>query len=491
MSSDRNTAPDAGNTAVRKERGNQPSLLNIKSIPTNSLMNVESDVLEPLTFSQSEAIWELPAKGFLHPGSSIEVGFSLGSTAANRVFPFLGVGVHSLVRRAVLRTTAGRVINDTDDYNSLASAKSLFKNNSSNKEREQYTSGRQIDFQVQYAVGNDVATTDFTTVAAGTGGYGICNNLEYNELVPATPADEGSQGQNVQTHLLNKMESTFQLKIAELFPYFEMGNQLPLFLLPNEKIQIVLYWANSTGTQRFAISNGDAADEVINMERTKCKFIADYTFYDGELMDRFREEYKNGMTFQYNDTRLSKQTVTVGQALSNTRNLGGNGMFVDNVMWNYNTPTATGELKLLGEYNAAAPTALGVSRNKLTSNLFINSEFLFPQSVSNPARHFHNLKEASGAVPFISRQCYSGQGVEGIVSGADVHAFEGRDQTAELAGNFFQQGFRTSGLGRRIDNNGIRLHSDAIMAASSTQRAWLSIRRYVVISDGHLESYFV
>lgn len=492
MSSDRNTPADAGNTApVMSNRSSQPSLLNIKSIPTNSLMRVESDVLEPLTFSQSEAVFELQPKGFLHPGSSIEIGLSLGT--AQRAFPYLGVGIHSIVRRAVLRTTAGRVINDTDDWGNLQAIKSMFKSNSSNKEREQYTSGRQVDFEVQYAVGSDVATTDFATVAAGTGGYGICNNLEYNELAP-TQADEGGQGINVQSHLLNTKQSTFQIKLAELFPYMEAGNQLPLFLLPNEKIQIVLYWADTSGTERLAISQADETagrtDVVLNVERTKCKFIADYTFYDGELMDRFREEYKTGMTFQYNDTRLSKQTVTVANAVSNVRNLGGNGMLVDNVMWGYNSTTGSEE-NLLGRYTGEAPSVAGVSRNRLTSNLFINSEFLFPQSVTNPARQFHNLKEASGAVPFISRQCYSGQGVEGLVSGADIHAFEGRSQSAELAGEFFHQGFRTSGLGRRIDNNGIRLHSSATMANNLDQRAWLSIRRYVVISDGHLDCYFM
>jgi hypothetical protein len=491
MSSDPNTAPDAGNTApVMSNRSSQPSLLNIKSIPTNSLMRVESDVLEPLTFSQSEAVFELAAKGFLHPGSSIEIGLSLGT--AVRAFPYLGVGIHSIVRRAVLRTTAGRVINDTDDWGNLQAIKSMFKSNSSNKEREQYTSGRQVDFEVQYAVGSDIATTNRVGVAAGEGGYGICNNLEYSELASAE-ASEGSQGANVQSHLLNTKQSTFQIKLAELFPYMEAGNQLPLFLLPNEKIQIVLYWADTLGTNRLAISEPDTAahpNVVLNVERTKCKFIADYTFYDGELMDRFREEYKTGMTFQYNDTRLSKQTVTVANAVSNVRNLGGNGMLVDNVMWGYNS-TNNSEDNLLGKFTGEAPTAVGVSRNRLTSNLFINSEFLYPQSVSNPARQFHNLKEASGAVPFISRQCYSGQGIEGLVSGGTVHAFEGRGQAADLAGQFFHQGFRTSGLGRRIDNNGIRLHSSATIGQNHDQRAWLSIRRYVVISDGHLDCYFM
>ena len=492
--SDPMTPDDAGDTAPAKDnasRNNQPSIMNIKTMPTNSLMRVESDVLEPLTFSQSEAVWELQPKGFLHPNSAIEIGMAVGG--ATRAFPYLNVGVHSLVRRAVLRTNAGRVINDTDDWNNLQSVNSMFLNNSSNKEREQYMSGRQMDFCVTYAEGTDVSTTDRATVAAGEGGYSVCNNLDLCEIAPITLAGGGSQGQNVQSHLLNTSESTYQIKLHELFPYFKAGNQMPLFLLPNERIQVVLYWAETLGTNRLCISQADETaariDEIISLTQGKCKFIADYTFYDGELMDKFRQDYEKGMRFNYTDTRLSKQTVIVADAVSNVRNVGGNGMLVDSVVWNYQTPGS--ELNLIGAFNASAPSVVGVSRELLTSNLFINSEFLFPQSVTNPARHFHNLKESTQSVPFITRQCYSGQGIEGLVSGVTTHAFEGRNQAAELGGEFFHQGFRTSGLGRRIDNSGIRLHSSCVLPANSTQRAWLDIKRYLVISDGHLETYYL
>ena len=490
--SDPQTPDDAGDTAMASSKGSQPSLLNIKSLPTDSLMRVESDVLEPLTFSQSEAVWELQPKGFLHPNSAIEIGMSVGG--ATRAFPFVNVGVHSLVRRAVLRTTAGRVINDTDDWNHLQSVKSMFLNNSSNKEREQYTSGRQVDFAVQYAEGSDLSVTDRLTVVAGEGGYGLCNNLDYCEMA-STLLTNGSQGANVQHHLLNTAESTFQIKLHELFPYMGAGNQLPLFLLPNEKIQVVLYWTQPGGTNRLCISQADETlagvhvDSVINVVQGKCKLIADYTFYEGSIMEKFRDDYTKGMTFMYNDTRLSKQTVTVATAVNNVRNLGGNGMMVDNVIWNYQE--AGSELNLLGGFDAIAPSVVGVSRNRLTSNLFVNSEFLYPQSVTNPARQFHNLKEASKGIPFITRECYSGQGIEGLVSGATVHSFEGRSQGGEMNGEFFHQGFRLSGLGRRVDNTGIRLHASATMGADTTQRAWLSIRRYVVISDGHLECYYI
>lgn len=480
---------DAGDSAPAKNNtSDQPSILNIKSMDVNTMMRVESDVLEPLTFSQSEAVWELQPKGFLHPNSAITIGFDVNPAVA-RAFPYSNVGIHSLVRRAVLRTTAGRVINDTDDWNNLQGIRSMFVNNSTNKEREQYLTGRSVDFEIEYDTGSSVTSEH---------GYGLSNGNEVNKASAGAVAGSGIQGLSVPPILLNKAQPEFQIKLHDLFNYCKAGNQLPLFLLPNERIQVVLYWAEPTGAKRLAMSsqdNGNSA-QPFTINKDLCKFIADYTFYDGDIMDKFRGEYEKGLTFAYTDYRLSKQSVSKATALNNVRNIGGNGMVVDSVLWQYGlAKTALDALTLLGSFTAYSPLArvgAGVTdTNILTSNLFINSEFIYPQSVTNSARQFHNLKEAEGMVPFVSRALYGRQGPEGLTDNAD-HQLEGREISGALAGRFFNQGFRTSGLSTRIDNRGIDLHTDAIMDdLAFDQRAYLEIKRYAIISDGHLETYFI
>lgn len=569
---------DASDTAPAQNNSNQsPSILNIKSMETNTLMRYESDVLEPLTFSQSEAVWELQPKGFLHPGSSITIAIDKNSTLT-RAFPYLGVGVQGLVRRAVLRTTAGRVINDTDDFNHLQSVKSMFVNNSVNKEREQFVSGRAIDFEMYYDQGSDVKASE---------GYGLSNGNELNRN-RSTTGGANRRGMSAQAVLLNKAEPEFQLKLHDLFGYCRAGNQLPLFLLPDERIQVVLYWANTDQEDRLAVNVNDDGNltQKLPITKDKCKFIANYTFYDGEIMDKFRDEYAGGLTFAYTDYRLAKQTVTGGEAgriktftitsggtgftdgthagvsvvggsgngcvvsvtvtanavsditvtkagrgykvgdtillsggdpgigggtstnitvasvgvagtsINNVRNLGGNGMVVDSVVWQYADDEQNGD-SLLGRYTGESPADTDGNAGEtdvrpLTSNLFINSKFLYPQDISNPARQFHNLKEAESMLPFVSRCLYSGEGDEALVDTETDNLYEGRNQTQALKGAFFHQGFRTSGLAQRINNQGIDLHSDAILDDDTyTLRAWLEIKRYVVINDGHLESYFV
>jgi hypothetical protein len=567
---------DASDTAPAEDNSsNKPSILNIKSMETNTEMRYESSVLEPLTFSQSEAVWELEPKGFLHPGSSITIAIDKNSVL-KRAFPYLGNGIQSLVRRAVLRTTAGRVINDTDDFNHLASIKSMFVNNSVNKEREQFTSGRAIDLEMYYKQGSDVESED---------GYGLSNGNELN-LNVATGGGTDRLGMSAQAVLLNKAEPEFQLKLHDLFGYCRAGNQLPLAFMPDERVQIVLYWANTDQEDRLAVNSIDngSLTEKLPITKEKCKFIANYTFYDGAIMDDYRQDYAKGLTFAYTDYRLAKQTVTGGEAgrlksvtvtgggtgfttgtytavdivggsgngakatvvisaggvvtsvtpstlgrsykvgdvillstvsigagtgtsltvgsvgaagtsINNVRNLGGNGMIVDSVVWQYADDEQVGD-ELLGRYTGETPADTDGLEGQtdvkpLTSNLFINSRFLFPQDISNPARQFHNLKEAETMLPFVSRCLYSGEGDEALVDDAN-HVYEGRSQFSALKGAFFHQGFRTSGLAERINNQGIDLHSDAILDDDSyTLRAWLEIKRYIVIKDGHLESFFV
>lgn len=477
--------PDASDTAKAENNSSkQPSILNIKSMETNTLMRVESDILTPLTFSQSECVFELQPKGFLHPGSSVMVSLDAGSTDALKdAFPYTGIGIQSLCRRVQLRTTAGRVINDTDDWNDLQAVRSMFVENSICKEREQFLSGRQTDFDLYYDADSDVKASF----------YGLGNGMELNRAT-GDVAVMGREGLSTRPVIRNKAEPEFQLKISDLFNYCKAGNQLPLAFLPDERIQIVLYWSDEAKRLALPSSSDASSPASFQIKKADCKFIADYTYYSGEIMEEMREEFSGGMEFEYTDYLLSKQSVNQARALNNVRNLGGNGMVVDSVLWSMNVDSFD-DTSLLGRFTGEAPTALGGSgnldRNVMTTNLFMNSEFLYPQDIKNPARQFHNLKEAEGMVPFVSRTLYSGQGDEAM-SNANSTQYEGRGQSTDLAGKFFHQGFRTSGLSTRVDNRGVDLHMSAPMEDRTfTQRAWLEVKRYVVISDGHLECYYV
>lgn len=469
-------------------KSTQPSIIQLKSLPVNTAQHIESDILEPLTFSDTEATWEFAPKGFLHPGSTLTLGFIENTDLAN-AFPFLNVGVFSVVKRAVLRTTAGRVICSIDDWNNLESIKSMFIHNSTNKEREQYLSGRMIDFGFNYLLdpSADAGKRWSTTKGAG---YGLDNGLE--NVLLSTDALEGLSS---QPHLYHGSGSTLQIKLHDLFPYMKSGNQLPLFLLPNERIQVQLFFSDVVGRVAVSLADNDEATEELLLDRTKCKIISDHTFYSNEIMENIRDQYQKGKTFEYVDYRLSKQSLTNTQANTiNERNIGGAGMVVNSVLWNYADPNYSSS-NLLGKYHSSGARADGVSVEDLDSNLYVNGEYLYSVDICNQATHFHNLKETGGMVPFVSRQLYSGAGSNGL--GTTQSEYEGRSLVDNLGGHFFAQGFNTKGLNKRVDQLGIQLKSKCNLVdlgdadLTYTQRAWLEIRRYLVIKDGHLECYFV
>ena len=114
-------------------------------------------------------------------------------------------------------------------------------------------------------------------------------------------------------------------------------------------------------------------DEPISIDRTKCKFIANYTSYQGEIMDRFQEEYDKGLTFSYTDYLLSKQSVNKAGYVQNVRNVGGQGLIIESVVYGLalDNKDAT---SLTGKFNSQCGSALGgvgkPARDLLTSNLF-------------------------------------------------------------------------------------------------------------------------
>ena len=82
---------------------NVPDLLRVGTIPDNTEIEVETDILDSVVFNQSFCRFQLQNKGILHSNSKISISASLTSASSSRAFYPAGVGVHSLIERAVLK----------------------------------------------------------------------------------------------------------------------------------------------------------------------------------------------------------------------------------------------------------------------------------------------------------------------------------------------------------------------------------------------------
>ena len=441
----------------------RPALLNIRSMPVNSALQFSTDVLDPVISNENFTRFELNPKGFLHPNSQITIQLNNNGVAGVNC-PFAGVGLYSMVQRAVLKTADGTTICSTEDLGWLMGCKSQFLTGSANLEREQFKTGRQIAYEPIYDASSGSVAPN----------YGLSNGLEYNVLAKDVIADMDI-GLNVQPHLENVNESVFCLSLNDLFPYLKSGNQLPLYMMP--RIQLELYWTSDTAKARCYSDTTGSSFPIKQVQ-----FFADYLFYDGNFMADYKEK-NNDLSFTYIDYRLSKNSLTQAQASNSVRNIGGNGQQVTKVFHGFQQ-LEQADTELLGPYDASAPIKAGDQVGDLTQNLFFNNEFLYPQNVTNSAVHYHHLVSAEGAPAYVSRAAYSGEG-EGITA----KKYGGVVQNADLNAKSFWQGFKLIG-GERFDSKGADLHTKISLGSNCTNRVWLEVLRFATLKNGQMNTFF-
>ena len=126
-----------------------PDLMKLGAIPADLAQDVETDVLDPVVFSQNFCRFTLQNKGFLHSFSRLTFALKTSNAAnMNATYP-VNVGVHSLINRATLKIGA-KTICEIEDFNSYMAYKSLFIANDINKERESVLTGRIMNHEFDY-----------------------------------------------------------------------------------------------------------------------------------------------------------------------------------------------------------------------------------------------------------------------------------------------------------------------------------------------------
>ena len=486
-------------------RDAQPDIINLKHLQTSTLQEIESDVLRPVVFAQDNTFcrFELEPKGFLSPGSSISFAMlSPGEDVGQSYFP-LSVGVHSLITRAVLKTSSGRVITDTEEFSSFSGYKGLFLNSSVQKEREQYISGRCMAWENIYdppdaTAGDWEATTDAQNIA-------LSNGKEYGGLNTAG-GDGGLTPRNccVMTDEASRvgLNPSFSVALHDLFPFLKAGNQLPLFMFGSDRIQVELYFSPIARGTRVQLSGEDDAKSMTAewlINQNSVELISDHIFYPGR-MDEWEQKNKD-LTFQYFDYNLSRQTITASHdvddtSTTNIRQVGGAGRIVTRAFAMYQPNNTTNpDLSILSNFQATGPTKTGENPGRLESNLFYNERFLYPINITNNARHFHNLRDAEQKQVYTTRQVYSGGG-NSLAGGGDW-MYNGHDQD-ELQSSQFYQAWRLN-RGERIGTKGVELTMNCRSTDGTllglppgiyTQMVYTEQLRYATLKNGQLEVYF-
>jgi hypothetical protein len=266
------------------------------------------------------------------------------------------------------------------------------------------------------------------------------------------------------------------------------------------QISIEIHFTPKVGTtgdieQRMIIPNGQTGlidpANGFDIDLTKTQFIADYIYYDGDLMKRFADENAD-MNWTYTDYRLSKRGFTSTQIeTQQIIPIGGAGRLVNKVICGLElSDMADRDESMLNVYQAYAPTIDGTMNNTLlTTNLVYNNNRLYPVDRTSPSVHFHDLISTEKNVPQVSRQeysrggavCWTGAAVDDAgLSPNQTYNGMVQDNAANgygLAGGFFWQGYRLN-RNERVDSKGIELqiqYGSVVAGQNFVHRSYLEM----------------
>lgn len=449
-----------------------PNFLMLEQIPANYVQQVETDLLEPVVKTQSNATTEgfcrftLQNKGFLHSHSKIFVALVPGSGIVKGYLqPHVGIG--QIIKKAVLKI-GNKTLNELDSWSGLHAIKSSTITNEQNYEREMFTTGRWMSHEFEYNGGSKVFADS----------YGLQTGME----------KKGTDRELPSWYVMSSAATTecpsFQIDLSDLFPFLKV-NQLPLYMI-KEPITIELTFQT---TNKMCQRGGSDSGDVCALDLDSLKFCADYVFYGAtDEMSRYAAANQD-MSFSFVDYRLVENSTTPTALSSKViRNLGMANRVVPRVL-SVLTNTAEGIANILGDNIGIAPftNASGVqSSTAIRYNVRYNDRFEYTSDVDNVARLFSNLTQSEG-VPFITRSEFSDQSVDAITDGT----VEGRVQRGNLEGKFFYLGTRlTNG---RVGQRGIEVHLSGSFPSSGVlvnlMRSYCEYVRVARLSGGMFEVY--
>ena len=201
-----------------------PDLIKVGAIPSSYGQSLHTDVIDPVTFSQSRVRFTLQrVAGFLHSNSKVTLAVTPNTTST--AFYPLNIGISNLVKSAALRI-GNQTVCEIDDYDQFHAYQSMFISNEDNKEREQFLSQRCIAHKPVYD-DRTANTTDKPPNSAKKVGLDVGRN-------PTVPAAGGAGTFQLLPFQLHDATSAqtisdapvYSVYLSDLFPFMKF-NQLP------------------------------------------------------------------------------------------------------------------------------------------------------------------------------------------------------------------------------------------------------------------------
>ena len=463
-----------------------PDFIQLQQIPVNYVQQVETDLLEPVVFSQGSettdgfARFTLQNKGFLHSQSKLFISLKPTVNASNTdIYLPPHLGIAQVIKKAVLKV-GNKTLNELDSWAGLHGVKSSLIANEVNLEREMYMTGRAMNHKFVYD--KDASLVNASAIGLDTGFEdGTSLYLPDALTMNATSAAKVAES------------PTFMVDLSDLFPFLKL-HQLPLYMI-KEPINIELTFQPTTKFRAQLGGSGEGGvdlAQVIEIDRNELKFCADYIYYGAsDEMERYAMANKD-LNFSFADYRVIEHTTSGTELGSGViRNLGMANRMVSRVITTFPYDKDTyNQTKILGQYTSIAPEINASGRQgALKYNIRYNDRFEYTSDVDNTSRLFSIFTDSEG-IPFVTRSEYSDQATAGGFT--DNEQFEDRDQSVDLPGHFFYLSSRLSN--GRVGQRGIELHVSGTWETSGQKnptllRCYCEYMRVARLVDGHMEVY--
>ena len=481
--SDMDSKPDVSTDRI-------PDLIKVGAIPSSYGQMLHTDVIDPVTFSQSRVRFTLQrVAGFLHSNSKVTLAVT-PLTTTTAFYP-LNIGISNLVKSAALRI-GSQTVCEIDDYDQFHAYQSMFISNEDNKEREQFLSQRCISHKPVYD-DRTADTTDKPPNSAKKVGLDVGRNA-------TVPAAGGAGTFQLLPFMLHSGASAqtisdapvYSVYLSDLFPFLKY-NQLPLQLIDQE-VHIDIEFQPTTSSlsaaglsRRMCIAASDAASNQVEYQinQDEVKLIYDSITFDGDIMEKYKQQNQS-LTFQYVDYRLAKRTGDQAAFANLNFQLGGNGRLVSKVLMGLQRNENFTPVSLLNGVGAKDV----LPAESLSINLLYNDLYEFNVDRSNAALLFHTTQHAEGKVPMVTRDEYQTSGVSALTT----ETMEGHAQNSGAAGigGLFRWTAIKPNKGQRVNNKGMDLtyKASGLPADTYTLRVYLEMLKVAKIEGGQFSCYF-
>ena len=368
-----------------------PDILKVQTLPTISNMEIKTEVLDPITSSTSEIVFQIPKNGILDGGSFVSLAVTTATGVSDAFFP-LQTGIHGLIKSAFLMS-GSKVIASTEDYGHYATMIRQFETPEHRAYVEQVKSGNAMDrfCEVDNATGRIMPKDlQYNTFA---------NDNTARAVVPAfiKPTDS------------DDTTPVFSVPLSQLIPFMR-SRQLPLFSMKeNVFLRLILNTQTTADGSVCCFSSASASSKVITPSFSNIKFYSDHLYYPQDMMNATAKAVysDNGLSYIYEDSLLTThQLPAVANPTSPAvteqrieRDIAVSGKVVRSILI---SEKETGKAhNLLGLYHSEADLT------DREYNFRINEQRYYDRDIKTPSMKYTELSKVMAKPLQVPQQLYS------------------------------------------------------------------------------------